>query len=52
MNDKTLQQIYVEHTGKMTDRWSLYLTEYNRLLDIYRNKPISLLEIGESHQRS
>ena len=43
---KSLHQLYAEHTGKVSDKWSLYLTEYDRLFDDYRNKPIRLLEIG------
>lgn len=43
---KTLYQLYAEHTGKVSDKWSLYLTEYDRLFDDYRDKPIRLLEIG------
>lgn len=43
---KTLLQLYAEHTGKVSDKWSLYLTEYDRLLNGYRNKPVRLLEIG------
>ena len=46
MSRKTLHQLYAEHTGKVSDKWSLYLTEYDRLLDDYRDKPIRLLEIG------
>ncbi|PKN89126.1 MAG: hypothetical protein CVU51_01920 [Deltaproteobacteria bacterium HGW-Deltaproteobacteria-1] len=30
----------------MSDKWSLYLTEYDRLLDEYRDEPVTLLEIG------
>ncbi|MFA5983885.1 MAG: glycosyltransferase [Methylococcaceae bacterium] len=42
----TLGQLYAEHTGKVSDKWSLYLTEYERLFNGFREKPISLLEIG------
>jgi GT2 family glycosyltransferase len=44
--EKDLHQLYAEHTGKSSDKWSLYLTEYDRLLDAYRDKPVRLLEIG------
>jgi glycosyltransferase involved in cell wall biosynthesis len=43
---KTLRQLYAEHTGKVSDKWSLYLSEYDRLFDDYRSKPVRLLEIG------
>jgi O-antigen biosynthesis protein len=46
MNKKTLHQLYAEHTGKVSDKWSLYLTEYDRLFDHYRDQPVRLLEIG------
>jgi hypothetical protein len=46
MNSKTLHNLYEEHAGKLSDKWSLYLTEYDRLFNDYRNKPVSLLEIG------
>ena len=46
MSNKTLHQLYEEHTGKVSDKWSLYLSEYDRLLDGYRDKPVRMLEIG------
>ena len=46
MSRKTLHQLYTEHTGKVSDKWSLYLTEYDRLFNDYRDKPVCLLEIG------
>jgi hypothetical protein len=46
MNEKHLHQLYVEHSGKVSDKWSLYLTEYDRLFDSYRSLPVRLLEIG------
>jgi GT2 family glycosyltransferase len=46
MNRKTLQQLYSEHSGKVSDKWSLYLSEYDRLFCGYRDKPVRLFEIG------
>lgn len=46
MSDKTLKQIYAEHTGKVSDKWSIYFPEYDRILSEYRHKPICMLEIG------
>lgn len=43
---KTLQQLYQEHHGKVSDKWSLYLAEYDRLLSPYRERAVNLLEIG------
>ena len=46
MINKTLHQLYSKHNGKVSDKWSLYLMEYDRLLNDYRDKPMRLLEIG------
>ncbi|WP_283743906.1 glycosyltransferase [Sideroxydans sp. CL21] len=46
MNSRSLLQLYAEHTGKVSDKWSLYLTEYDRLFKEYRDKRIRMLEIG------
>lgn len=44
--EKTLEQLYAEHTGKVSDKLSLYLSEYDRLFLPYRNRPVRILEIG------
>lgn len=46
MNKETLKQLYAEHRGKVSDRWSNYLVEYGRIFGEYRDKPVTLLEIG------
>lgn len=46
MTEKTLRQLYIEHEGKVSDKWGLYLSEYDRLLSIYRKKAITFFEIG------
>ena len=43
---KTLTDLYQSHTGKVSDKWALYLREYDRIFSPYRDQPISLLEIG------
>ena len=43
---KSLFELYREHQGKVTDKWSIYLSEYDRLFSIYRDQPIRMLEIG------
>src|ERR1700686_4573748 len=43
---KTLTELYKSHAGKVSDKWSLYLDEYNRLLTPYRDKTVRLLELG------
>jgi O-antigen biosynthesis protein len=46
MNSKSLSQLYAEHTGKLADKWSLYLDEYQHILSSYRDRPIKFFEIG------
>ncbi|MDD2919834.1 glycosyltransferase [Rhodoferax sp.] len=46
MRNQSLTELYAGHTGKVSDKWSLYLSEYDRLLDAYRDQPVRLLEIG------
>ncbi|MES2219512.1 MAG: class I SAM-dependent methyltransferase [Acidobacteriota bacterium] len=46
MEQKSLQQTRQEHTGKLSDKWELYVAEYERLLSPYRGLPVKLLEIG------
>ena len=42
----SLKKIFQEHKGKLSDKWSLYLDEWDRLFEIYRDQQINLLEIG------
>lgn len=46
MIEKTLRELYAEHIGKSSDKWSLYLSEYDRLFNDYRDKSVRLIEIG------
>ena len=43
---RSLFEIYREHQGKVSDKWSIYLAEYDRLFSSYRGRPVRLLEIG------
>lgn len=43
---KSLRQLFLGHKGKVTDKWALYLDEWERLFSPYRNLAINLLEIG------
>ena len=43
---KTLEQLYNEHQGKISDKWGLYLQEYQRLFLPYKDDRIRFLEIG------
>src|SRR5438128_2002102 len=46
MIKRTLRELYATHTGKMSDKWSLYLDEYDRLFASMWDRPVRLLEIG------
>jgi O-antigen biosynthesis protein len=46
MSKSTLHELYAHHTGKISDKWSLYLSEYDRLFSPMANQPVKLLEIG------
>lgn len=46
MPSPSLRELYAAHTGKVSDKWALYLDEYDRLFDSWRDKPVRLLEIG------
>jgi SAM-dependent methyltransferase len=43
---KTLTELYKSHAGKVSDKWSFYLDEYDRILTPYRDKAVRLLELG------
>ena len=43
---RTLEELYEGRSGKVADKWSLYLREYGRIFASYRDAPIRLLEIG------
>lgn len=42
----SLEALYYQHEGKVADKWSAYLREYDRILTEYRHRPVRLLEIG------
>ena len=44
--DMTLNALYAQHTGKTSDKWSIYLNIYDRILEPYKHSHIALLEIG------
>jgi predicted O-methyltransferase YrrM len=41
-----LAKLYRDHQGKVSDKWSFYLDEYDRLFPGYRTQSINFLEIG------
>lgn len=42
----TLWELSKAHKGKVSDKWSSYLDEYQRLFQAYQDLPVALLEIG------
>lgn len=46
MNKKNLTQLYEQHHGKVSDKWSLYLDVYDQLFEKFQDQEINLLEIG------
>lgn len=43
---RSISQIFKDHDGKLSDKWLLYLDEWDRLFRPYKSKEIHLLEIG------
>lgn len=46
MLKRSLRELYADRTGKISDKWSLYLTEYDRLFAPMADLPVRMLEIG------
>lgn len=44
--DSSLRDLYQAHSGKVSDKWSIYLETYDRIFAQYRNRPVRILEIG------
>jgi len=42
----SLHELYHAHQGKVSDKWSSYLNQYDSQLARYRDKKINILEIG------
>ena len=43
---KSLKDLYQDHTGKVSDKWTIYLKEYEDKLKHYQNSQIKFFEIG------
>mgnify|MGYP001055084469 CR=1 FL=1 len=43
---KSLEEIYSNHKGKLSDKWTFYINEWDKIFFPYRDKEINLLEIG------
>ena len=42
----TIKDLYKNHLGKVSDKWTMYLDEYDEKLKKYQKLPIKLFEIG------
>ncbi|HBH12708.1 MAG TPA: class I SAM-dependent methyltransferase [Clostridiales bacterium] len=43
---KDFKEIYSEHNGKVSDKWMLYIKEWDQIFLPFRDKEVNLLEIG------
>lgn len=46
MLTQPFKQLYQSHRGKVSDKWTLYISEYEALLRPYRDREIAIFEIG------
>ena len=46
MVKNTLAALFTEHIGKVSDKWAIYITEYERLFLPYQDQSLRLMEIG------
>ena len=44
--EKSLKEIFLDHKQKKSDKWSLYIDEWDRIFSAYRYQPINIFEIG------
>jgi len=44
--NQSLEEYYLEHSNKRSDKWSVYFDIYDKVLSPYKNNHINLLEIG------
>jgi len=40
------EELYTDHTGKLSDKWMLYLKEWDNIFSSFKEREINLLEIG------
>ena len=44
--EKTIKEIFLNHEGKVSDKWRLYINEWDNIFSPFRKNEINLLEIG------
>ena len=52
MSKKTITELHLEKTGKLSDKWESYLNYYDQLFDGLSDTPLTLLEIGVQNRGS
>ena len=45
-SSQTIKELYEHHEGKTSDKWTLYLDEYDKIFAPYRYRSVRFLEIG------
>jgi len=46
---KLLKDLYQNHSGKVSDKWDIYLKEYEDKLNKYQKLPIKFFKKDEKH---
>jgi len=41
-----LKKIFLNHKGKISDKWELYINEWDKIFSTYHDKDVNLFEIG------
>jgi len=44
--ENKLKKIFLNHKGKLSDKWELYINEWDQIFSPYQNKDVNLFEIG------
>lgn len=44
--ENNLKYLFINHDGKISDKWSLYINEWDAIFSPFQNRAINLLEIG------
>lgn len=44
--ENKLKKIFLNHKGKLSDKWELYINEWDQIFSPYQNNDVNLFEIG------
>ena len=44
--EESLREIFLNHKQKKSDKWSLYINEWDRIFSPHRYLPVNIFEIG------